>query len=179
MEQKEIEAVLALLDGKEMHVRGISKMINQPHSTTSRTMKSLLKKNVVDFKMQGKNKTFRLKNSIEARNYIFMAEHFKLLKFFEKYQDMPAITEQILSRTGNKMAILFGSFAKFTAKKDSDIDVFVETQDKNIKKELEKINPKLSVKIGGFDKSNLLIKEIIKNHIIIKEVEHYYNKFFD
>ena len=40
---------------------------------------------------------------------------------------------------------------------------------------------KLSIKIGKYDKSNLLIKEILKNHIIIIGVERYYekNRFFE
>ncbi len=78
------------------------------------------------------------------------------------------------------MAILFGSYAKLIAKKQSDIDLYIDTDDKKIKKDVELINTKLSVKIGRYDKDNLLIKEIEKNHVIIKGVELFYekNKFF-
>jgi hypothetical protein len=45
-----------------------------------------------------------------------------------------------------------------------------------LKQELEQLNSMLSVKIGEFDRSNPLIKEIEKNHIIIRGAENYYEK---
>ena len=43
------------------------------------------------------------------------------------------------------------------------------------------LDSKLSIKIGKYDKNNNLIKEIEKNHVIIKGVDEYYekNKFFE
>lgn len=176
MEQIELEAILALLKYKELHVRGIAKTIYKPHANISRAMKGLLKKNIVDFRFEGKNKVFRLKKGIETLNYTYTAEHFKLLKLLEKYPFISIIIESILSKTNEKLIIIFGSFAKFNAKKDSDIDIFIETKDRKVKKEVENINSKLGVKIGKFDKNSLLIKEIIKNHVIVKGVEYYYEK---
>jgi len=75
-----------------------------------------------------------------------------------------------------KLAILFGSYSKGLAKQDSDTDIYIETDNKKIKKELESIDSRLSIKIGEFSADNLLIKEIIKNHVIIKGVEDYYEK---
>ncbi len=179
MEQVELEAVLALLKYKELHVRGIAKTINTPHANISRVMKRFLEKNVVDFRIEGKNKTLRLKKGVESLNYVYMAEHFKLLKLLEKYQNMSIIIDSILLKLGKKidLVLMFGSFAKFNAKKDSDIDVFIETDDRKIKTGVESINSKLSVKIGKFDKNSPLIKEIIKDHIIIKGIEYYYEKY--
>ena len=44
------------------------------------------------------------------------------------------------------------------------------------KKQLEKKNASLSVKIGVFDTKNLLIREMMKDHIIIRGVEVYFDK---
>lgn len=74
------------------------------------------------------------------------------------------------------MGVFFGSYAKGLAKKDSDIDIYVETTDKKIKQDLELLDSRLSVKIGKYNRENLLIKEIEKNHVIIKGVEEYYEK---
>ena len=177
----ELEIVLALLRREELHIRALARYVNQPHANISRAMKSLLKENVVDFKVEGKNKLFRLKKGIESLNYAYIAEHYKLIKLLEKYPLLSIIVESILSKTNERLVIIFGSYAKFIAKKESDIDVFVETMKRSVKKELENINSKLSVKIGKFDKNNLLIKEIVKNHVIVKGVEYYYekNKLFD
>ena len=179
--EQDLEVILALLKYKELHVRGIARIIRQPHANVSRAMKRLLKKNIVDFKLEGKNKLFRLKKGVESLNYVYMAEHFKLSKLFEKYPFLSVITESILSKTYEKLILIFGSFAKFNAKEDSDIDIFIETSKRKVKTDIEKINSRLSVKIGEFDKNNLLIREIIKNHVIVKGVEYYYekNKIFD
>ena len=41
---------------------------------------------------------------------------------------------------------------------------------------VKETNSKLSIKIGKFDTKSLLIKEIIKNHIIIRGVEEFYER---
>ena len=181
MEQIELEVILSLLKNKELHVRGIAKSVKQPHANISRTMKKMLDSNIVDFRTMGKNKIFRLKKSVETLQYVYSAEHFKLLKLIERYPFLSVIVEGILSKTEEELVVIFGSFAKFNAKSDSDIDIFVETENRAIKTELEKINSRISVKIGVFDKNNILIKEIIKDHVIIKGVEHFYekNRIFD
>ena len=181
MEQIELEIILTLLKNNELHVRGIAKSVKQPHANISRAMKKMLDSNIVDFRTMGKNKIFRLKNGIEALQYAHSAEHFKLLKLIERYPFLSVIVEGILSKTEEELVVIFGSFAKFNAKSDSDIDIFVETEKRTIKTELEKINSRISVKIGVFDKNNILIKEIIKDHVIIKGVEHFYekNRIFD
>ena len=172
--EQELNVILVLIRNKEMHVRALAKAISQPHANISRAMKEMLKKNIVDFRIEGKNKLFRLKRGIESLNYIYMAEHFKLLKLIKKYPSISIIIESILSKSNEKLILIFGSFAKFNAKKHSDIDIFVETTKSDAKRELESINSRLSIKIGTFDKNNLLIKEIMKNHVIVKGVEYYY-----
>jgi len=70
--------------------------------------------------------------------------------------------------------LIFGSYAKGTAKKESDIDIFIETKNKNLKRELSLTDSKLSIKTGLYNKQDNLVKEIDKNHIVIKGIEYYY-----
>ena len=79
-----------------------------------------------------------------------------------------------LLRKRFKVAILFGSYAKGLAKKGSDIDIFVETGSSELRRELEKLNSRLSIKIGKFDGKSLLGKEILRNHVVLKGVERLY-----
>jgi hypothetical protein len=67
------------------------------------------------------------------------------------------------------------------AKKDSDIDIYIDTKDSKIKEDIEHIDSKINVKIGNYNKDSTLIKEIEKNHVIIKGIEEYYekSKFFE
>ncbi len=177
MEQKDykIEILLELLKG-ENHVRGIAKSIGTNHMNISRKIKELSKENVVDFREEGKNKTYFIKKTSEARSYILMAENYKLIRILEKYSTIRSIIEKIQKNNKIKLAILFGSYSKGLAKQDSDIDIYLETDNKKIKLEIESIDSRLSIKIGEFSADNLLIKEIIKNHVIIKGVEDYYGK---
>jgi len=176
MEQRELEIILALLKYKELHLRSLAKIINEPHANVSRTAKSLVKKNILDFKLQGRNKTFKLKRSIESLNYIYISEHYKLLKLFNKYPNLSIIAESISSKVNSNLIIIFGSYAKLIAKKDSDIDIYIETTNRKVKAIAENVNYKLSVKIGEFNKSSSLIKEIIKDHILLKGIEYFYEK---
>lgn len=80
-----------------------------------------------------------------------------------------------------QLAIIFGSYSKGLANNKSDVDIYIESVDGKLKKEIESISSKISVKIGRYDKSSLLIKEIEENHAIIKGVEKFYEnyKFFE
>jgi predicted nucleotidyltransferase len=168
--------IVLLLSGNNLHTRALAKELNTNHVTVINKLKSLMVENVVDFKQKGKNKIYFLKKSVEAKNYVIMAELYKLNKMIRIYPTLRKIIEAIKRHSKIKLAILFGSYAKGIAKRDSDIDIFIETRDRNLKKELQLLNSKLSVKIGNYNRANLLIREIEKNHVIIKGVELYYEK---
>ncbi len=182
MEHKsyKLEIILELLK-ENNHARGLAKKLNANHMTISRKIKELFKENAVDYKEDGRNKVYSLKKTAEARTYIFMSENYKLLSTIKKYPQLRRIIEHIQKEDKINVALLFGSYAKWIAKKDSDVDIFVETSTKKIKEQLEDFDSKLSVKTGKYDKKNLLIKEIEKNHVVIKGAQTYYekNKFFE
>jgi predicted nucleotidyltransferase len=174
------EIILLLLRG-ENHLRGIAKELNESHSTVLRKLNKLVEENILDYRMVGRNKTFLIKKNLQARNYVFNAERYKLLKLIKRYPELSVIIEDILRKTNERLIVLFGSYSKFTAKKDSDIDLYVETRNRKIKEEIESLHSKIKVKIGDFDLSSALIKEIIKSHVILKGVEEFYEKikFFE
>lgn len=174
------EIILVLLSG-ETHVRALAKKLNTNHVTIINKLKELINENVLDFKQKGKNKIYFLKKNIEAKNYVFMVELYKLNKVVKMYPILRRIIETIQSNSKIRLAVLFGSYAKGTATKNSDIDIYVETKDRSIRQELELLNTKLSVKIGSYDKNNPVVKEIERNHVIIKGTELFYekSKFFD
>ncbi|MBU1005417.1 MAG: nucleotidyltransferase domain-containing protein [Nanoarchaeota archaeon] len=175
-----IEIVDHLLKS-ENHIRGLAKSLDTNQTTIARKVQELYKKNVVDFKQEGKNKVVFLKKTLEAKQYAYLAENNKLLKTLGKYPYLRRIIEQIRKNEKISLAILFGSYAKGIANKDSDVDVYIDTKDTKIKEEIELIDSKISVKIGRYNNESLLIKEIEKKHAIIKGIEVYYekNKFFD
>ena len=171
----ELEIVLVLLKNKT-HLREIARILNESHSTILRKIDELSKENVLDYKKEGKNKVFFIKNNLKAKNYVYSAEIHKLNILLRKHPELAIILEDIKKEFSKGMIILFGSYAKGIPKKDSDIDIYLETNDNNIKTRMKEINSKLSIKIGKFDTKSLLIKEIIKNHIIIRGLEDFYER---
>ena len=171
----ELEIILVLLRNKT-HLREIARTLNESHSTILRKINELVKENVLDYKKEGKNKIFFIKNNLKAKNYIYSAEIHKLNKLLKKHPELSVIFEDIKKNFSKGMIILFGSYAKGNPKQDSDIDIYLETNDNKIKDKVQDINSRLSVKIGKFDTKSLLIKEIIKNHIIIRGLEDFYER---
>ncbi|MBU0760982.1 MAG: nucleotidyltransferase domain-containing protein [Nanoarchaeota archaeon] len=182
MEQKDykLEIVLELIK-KKGHARDIAKRLETNHMNIVRKLKTLEKENIVDFNEEGKNKSYFLKKTIEAKIHIYKAENYKLIKLLSEHSSLRLIIEKIQVNPKIKLALLFGSYAKGIPKQTSDIDIYIETTNKSIKEEIKKLDTRLNIKIGKYNKSNLLIKEIEKNHVALKGVELYYekNKFFD
>lgn len=180
MEQKiyNHEIMLNLLKGQN-HLRQISKDIKMNHMTVKRALDLMLKENILDVREEGKNNVFSIKKSIEAHNAVLAAEIYRLNKFIKKH---PELKREILELKKSKaMVIIFGSHANEAETKSSDIDIFVDSTNTKIKENISKLNPIFSVKLGKYDKNNLLMKEIEKNHIIVKGFEVFYEKsgFFD
>src|SRR3989338_3100202 len=171
----ELEIILVLLKEKS-HVREIARTLSESHSTVLRKISQLVKDNILDYKTQGKNKVFFIKNNLKAKNYMYFAEIYKLNKLLKKHPELIVVFQDIKNNFSRGMIILFGSYAKGNSKSESDIDIYLETNDNKIKNKVKETHSKLSIKIGDFDNKSLLIKEIIKNHIIIRGLEDFYTK---
>ncbi|MDO9537120.1 MAG: hypothetical protein Q7J68_02250 [Thermoplasmata archaeon] len=169
------EIILALLRGR-IHVRGIAAELGIPHSTIHRRVNDLIMDNVLDFRMEGKNKVVFLKEGFQTRNHVLNAERYKLIKLLQTYPELNVILEEMLARTDAGLVVLFGSYAKFTARKDRDIDIYAETLDESVKTGMESAHSKVRVKTGEFDPDSPLIREIIKNHVILRGAERFYDK---
>ncbi|MFH1528060.1 MAG: nucleotidyltransferase domain-containing protein [Bacteroidota bacterium] len=162
----------------ENHVRDIAKILNINHMTVSRKVKELVGKNVLDVKKEGRNKKYFLKKSVEARSFVLMEQQYFLIRLVQKHAFLREIFNKIQQDKKVKLAMVFGSYAKGLERKESDVDIFAETKDIEIKKVYSKFDSKLSIKIGGFNLGEDLIKEICKDNILIKGGEIYYEKVF-
>ena len=169
------EIVLLLIKG-ERHIRDIGKALDASHSTVLRRLNRIVMENALDYRTVGKNKVFFIKKNLEGRNYVYNAERYKLNQLVKKYPALAVTVEDVLKKTDERLILIFGSYAKFSAKEDSDIDVYIETGSKKVKDAVESVNSKVRVKTGDFNPGSLLIKEMIKNHVIIRGVEDFYEK---
>jgi predicted nucleotidyltransferase len=168
--------IISQLLRKESFPREIARELKTNPMSILRSLRQLAKENIVEYRQIGKSKVFSLKKTPEAFAYACMAEHHRRLKTFEKYPEISILTESILKASKSGLIILFGSYAKLNAKKGSDIDVYIDTTNKEECKKIEQIHSGLSVKIGLFEREDLLMREIIKNHVILRGVESYFEK---
>ena len=176
MEQNVTFEIIELLLSQPLHAREVASKLKTNHMTILRRMRDLMSDNVLDMKSEGRNKVYLIKKSIEARNAVLMTELYKLTRLVNNYPELRRTVQQIQENGRIKLAILFGSYAKGDAKRTSDIDIFIETENRKLRSQIENIDSRLSVKLGPYDRESALIKEIEKYHVIIKGVEDFYEK---
>lgn len=173
--------VILLLLKKEMHQREIAKELKTSLTRVQSVLKELRNINAVDYKEIGKNHVYFIKKNLIFKSLVLNAENYKLIRLLRKHTFLEPLFKEIISKSKDSIILLFGSYAKGTEKKDSDIDIYIDTTSQKIKETAQNIYSSLSIKIGKFNPNDLLIKEIIKNHIIIRGGEEFYEKikFFD
>ena len=173
--------IVASLLKTQSHIRQLARDLKTNKTTIARKIQELYQENIVDFKKEGKNKAFFIKKTIEAKQYAYLVEANKLIETIKNYPVLRNCLENIKKNEKVQLAILFGSYAKNLATKESDIDIYIDTNQHTLKEEIENLYTKINVKIGKYNKDSLLIKEIEKNHVIIKGIERFYekNKFFN
>ncbi len=173
--------VLLLLLKREMHQREIAKELKTSLTRVQSILKELRGINAVDYKEIGRNHIYFIKRNLVSKSLLLNAENYKLIKLIRKHPHLETIFIQIIEKGNNEMILLFGSYAKGTEKKGSDLDIYINTTKLKLKEETQKIYHGLSIKIGKFNLKDLLIREIMKNHVIINGGKEYYEntEFFE
>ena len=122
---KELDAI-ALYSGDykaEFYLRQVSKLAKLPLKTCQDTLKILEKEKILKSKTEGKNKYFSLNlENIQTKFYILKSEIHKTDSFLDKYQEFKTFLKSLNT---NAVIIIFGSFAKLKADKNSDLDLFI------------------------------------------------------
>jgi len=161
---------------RRIYGRDIAKKLKMNQKTASNILNKLEKENILKFSKEGKNKYYFLnKFNPQIKEIIKLIEINHKVKFLEKYKRLKELFDKLEQRTQGVL-IVFGSYAGFSANEKSDLDIFVlgkitDTEDLeqiyNIKINLIKSNKE------KFNKQDNFVKEIIKNHIILKGLEDF------
>jgi len=102
------------------------------------------------------------------------------ITFLEKNLIIREVTEKI-NPFIKGIGVIFGSYAKETVNKDSDLDIFIagEYNEEEIKKVSKIYGIEISIKcypLKTFEKNlsnDILLKEIIKNHFVFLNSEQF------
>ena len=159
---------------KQLYLREISRMAKIPLKTVQRVISYLEESKILRSSIRGKNKYFWLNlDNIQLKFYLLQSEIYKTQLFLEKYPQFKTFVKGL----GHTPIIVFGSFSKFTAEKDSDVDLLI-ISDEKVPLHLLPYNiheVRLSEKSfeKSLEKQETLLKEIEKNHIILSNHSFY------
>jgi predicted nucleotidyltransferase len=161
----------------EIYGREIISKVKISQKNVAITLSKLEEEGILSSKIKGNLRHYFLnrKNPLIDK-YLISAELQKAIDFLK---NKPLIRE-VVQEIDAEIVCIFGSYAKGTEKKDSDVDIFVigNFDEKKVKKKGELFNLKLNIFKGSLKnfrdslkKGDLFVSEILKNHVIVKGYE--------
>ena len=168
---------------KEYYIREVEKLLKISPRTAQLILEDLENKGIIESKTRGKIKSYKLKINDSSKRYLTFVEQYKSIAFMEKNLLVKEVIEKI-SPFLNGIGIIFGSYAKGIFNKESDLDIFVvgDYEKEEIKKVSRNLGIEISIKcypLKTFEKNvnqDILIKEVLKNHIVFKNTELFIQK---
>jgi predicted nucleotidyltransferase len=170
---------------KEMTIKELANAVKSDYKIIHTAVNRLLKKEILSGKNIGKSIVVSFNNKLS--NEVLHAE-FERRENLLKNKNLKVMLDSIKNnlKTVNFVLLLFGSYAKKTFDLKSDIDLIFIVSDLKKEKEFEQAISVLPLKIHSLvfsekqfiDMKNShelnVIKEAIKNNIILHGIEQYY-----
>lgn len=166
---------------KEIYGRELVKKVKISQKNIALTLGELEKEGILLSKTKGNMRYFSLnKRNPLYKNYIFLAEVENSIEFFKKNPKILQVLEDIDKK--GKIICIFGSYAKGTQKKFSDLDLFIvgKFNEEEIKKAGGDYG--LDVNINGGSMSDFvsslrekssLMNEILESHVLVSGYEKF------
>lgn len=154
----------------------VAKRLKMNQKTVANILNALEKQNIVKYSTEGKNKYYFFnKLNPQISDILKIIELERKNQFTRKYPSLKELFLNLEKRASGTL-VIFGSYANFTSNKESDLDVFILGKIGNVEDLEEKYNLKINIVRSNkdkFNKEDTFIKEVIKNHIILKGVEEF------
>lgn len=161
---------------REIYGRELIGKVRLSQKGIALALEELEDKYILKSRKQGTLKYYKLNHEYTGiKDFIKIAEMLKKTEFFSKQR---AIAH--LLKHDNRIVGIFGSYAKGTQKKDSDVDIFIigKKKAKDYDEQDKKLDLDISIKYFNpiewrnlLRKNNNLCKEIISCHILVFGVE--------
>ena len=161
---------------RKIYGRQIANKFKMNQKTVSNILNKLEKEGILKYSTEGKNKYYFLnKLNPGIKDTLRMLEIARKNKFIQKYSKLSDLF-YVLEKRAEGIVVIFGSYANSTSNKDSDLDIFIIGKIKDVG-DLENLyNIKINIIKSSkekFNKEDVFIKEITKNHILLKGVENF------
>jgi hypothetical protein len=168
---------------RDYYIREVEKLLKISPRTAQLILEDLENKGIIESKVKGKIKSYKLKINELSNRYLTFVEQYKSIAFMEKNLLVKEVIDKI-SPFIDGIGIIFGSYAKGISNKESDLDIFVagDYEKEEIKKVSRNLGIEISIKcypLKTFEKNvnrDILLTEVLKNHIVFKNVEMFIQK---
>jgi predicted nucleotidyltransferase len=180
-----LEILETIMSNPGINITGIIKKTKTSPNLVIQYINTLVDANILKEERKGGTKKTHIRFLYPNLNQLgikvfSLVETDKRIKFLKKYPEFKPICNQIIELAQNKnidFVLIFGSFARFVAEKDSDVDILIVSKNKDFENELSDIlitlNREYSVKVVTESefKENLkkksLYQDILKNHVLV------------
>ena len=139
LRNSQVKIIEAIYRNPGINLRGIIEETRLSPNYVSQYVNTLVEKKVLHEKRFTKKKvylrTFILNIHEDlTKTLLALVQEAKKETFFEKYPKLQPILKQISEVEGIEFLIIYGSYARLTAEKDSDLDVLIVGKIKNVDK---------------------------------------------
>jgi len=163
---------------KSLYIREVNRMLDISPRTAQLTLEYLESKGVLQSTIRGKIKTYSLRENQTSKYYLTLAESYKTTLFMDNHPLIMEIIEKILPLISG-IGLIFGSYAKGTQNKSSDLDIFLAGHADSTKiREISKtygIDINLIIypleKYKSVINKDILLKEVLEDHIAISDID--------
>ena len=188
----QLKIINLLANKKSFTINQIAIQLNESYSFVNRIITKMITENLILKEKIGHSLLCRLNTENDKiRVLISLNEVNKKQEFLNKNKELKLITDEIISKIKNKVmsVAIFGSYAKNTQTKKSDIDLFILAKKSfDTTRLVRNIHAKYGKEISPIvmtekqlknQKNKPIIKEIVKYHIILTGFENFINLMFE
>lgn len=168
---------------KQFYLRELSRLVMIPLKTTQNTVATLEKNGIMKSAVRGKNKYFKLNlDNVQTKFYLLQTEVHKTMLFLQKYPFFKTFLKDLRTTS---MLVVFGSYARFEAREDSDVDLLVVAEKKEkipshlLPYKVHEIRMAEESFARAIEKRETLMKEIEENHVILNNHSFYVNAMWE
>jgi len=167
-----------------LYGRELARKLKANQRTVQLSLNALEKEKIIKSRINGKNKEFLLnRENPLTKQVLIMVEIYKSYKTLSSNFELYQIVSDLIKHT-NGVVLIYGSFVKGYATKESDLDILIIgkmdiTEEESLKNKYSREIHTMFLNerefVDGFKKKANFILEVVENHIICQGFEKFIN----